>query len=59
MDRDALFLLSLISLAIASVVVGVSGWVLWTRDHRAARVAGVTEPGDTDAPEHRTPTEDS
>jgi uncharacterized membrane protein len=39
MDRDALFLLSMIALAVASIVVGVAGWVLWTRDHRAAKTA--------------------
>lgn len=59
MDRDALFLLSLISLAVASIVVGVSGWVLWTRDHRAASVAGVAEPPDAPAPEPQTQAEDS
>jgi hypothetical protein len=36
MDRDATFLLSLILLAAAAIVVGISGWVLFVRDHRAA-----------------------
>jgi hypothetical protein len=48
MDRDALFLLSLIALAVASVTVGVAGWMLWTRDHRAATTA-----------EHPVPAEES
>ena len=36
MDRDATLLLSLVLLAAASIIVGVSGWVLFIRDHRAA-----------------------
>ncbi len=36
MDRDATFLLSLIMLAAAALAVGISGWVLFVRDHRAA-----------------------
>lgn len=36
MDRDATFLLSLVMLAAAAIAVGVSGWVLFVRDHRAA-----------------------
>ncbi len=35
MDRDATFLLSLLVLAGAALVVGVSGWYLFVRDHRA------------------------
>lgn len=46
MDRDALFLLSLVSLAVASITVGVAGWVLWTRDHRAAAGKAVDAPVD-------------
>ena len=53
MDRDALFLLSLVALAVASITVGVAGWVLWTRDHRAAGKA-------VDAPvDHPVRTEES
>ena len=37
MDRDAAFLLSLILLAAAALVVGISGWVLFARGHRAAK----------------------
>jgi hypothetical protein len=43
MDRDSLFLLAMIVLAVASVVVGVAGWVLWTRDHRGAVAAAHPE----------------
>lgn len=35
MDRDGLFLLSLIALAAAALAVGGAGWLLWVRDHRA------------------------
>jgi hypothetical protein len=51
MDRDALFLTSLIALAAAAVVVGVCGWLLWARDHRAAAA-----PASSD---HPVPAEDS
>jgi hypothetical protein len=36
MDRDATFLLSLVTLALAAFAVGVSGWVLFVRDRRAS-----------------------
>lgn len=39
MDRDTTFLLALVMLAAAALVVGVSGWVLFARDHRAWRIA--------------------
>jgi hypothetical protein len=39
MDRDATFLLSLAMLAAAALVVGVSGWVLFVRQHRALRAS--------------------
>jgi signal transduction histidine kinase len=42
MDRDATFLLSLVMLAAAALVVGVSGWVLFVRDHRAATAAATS-----------------
>ena len=45
MDRDATFLLALITLAAAALVVGVSGWVLFMRDHRAWRAAHAPDPG--------------
>jgi hypothetical protein len=47
MDRDATFLLALIMLAAAALVVGVSGWVLFVRDHRAWKSAHAPDP-DTD-----------
>jgi hypothetical protein len=31
MDRDALFLLSLVTVAVAAFTVGVSGWIIWSR----------------------------
>jgi hypothetical protein len=39
MDRDATFLLSLATLAVAALAIGVSGWVLFVRDRRAAAAA--------------------
>jgi hypothetical protein len=31
MDRDATFLLSLVTFAVAACTVGVCGWLLWSR----------------------------
>jgi hypothetical protein len=31
MDRDATFLLSLVTFAVAATAVGVCGWLLWSR----------------------------
>jgi fatty acid desaturase len=45
MDRQAIFLLALGMLIAASLVVSVSGWVLFARDralHRAAVAGAVT-----------------
>jgi hypothetical protein len=39
MDRDATLLLALVSLAVAAFAIGVSGWILWSRDHRLAALA--------------------
>ncbi|HSL12120.1 MAG TPA: hypothetical protein VLA82_12465 [Actinomycetota bacterium] len=36
MDRDSLLLLALASLVVASLTVGVSGWVLVVRERRYA-----------------------
>jgi hypothetical protein len=47
MDRQAIFLLALGMLIAASLVVSVSGWVLFARDralHRAAVNAGAATP---------------
>jgi hypothetical protein len=38
MDRDATFLLSLATFAVAALSVGVCGWVIWSRG-RAPRTA--------------------
>ena len=45
MTRDATFLFALISFAAAALVVGASGWVLWTRDHRLAKAASTAAAG--------------
>ena len=31
MDRDATFLLSLVTFAVAAFSVGICGWILWSR----------------------------
>ena len=31
MDRDATFLFSLVTFAVAACAVGVSGWIVWSR----------------------------
>jgi microcompartment protein CcmK/EutM len=36
MDRDATFLLSLATFAVAALAVGTCGWIIWSRG-RAAR----------------------
>jgi len=38
MDRDATFLLSLATFAVAACIVGICGWVIWSRG-RAPRAA--------------------
>jgi hypothetical protein len=48
--REGPFLLALGMLAVASLVVGVSGWVLYLRDRRTARAGAVV---------HREATEES
>lgn len=45
MDLDATFLLSLATLAAAAIAVGVSGWVLFLRDRRAATAATTGDDG--------------
>jgi hypothetical protein len=39
MSLDATFMLALVTLTAAAVVVGVCGWVLFVRDHRAWKLA--------------------
>lgn len=39
MSLDATFLLALATLAVAAVAVGVCGWILFVRDHRAWKLA--------------------
>jgi hypothetical protein len=45
MDRDALFLLSLVAVAIAAFTVGIAGWLIWSRTRAAdtAEHPAVTE----------------
>ena len=31
MDRDATFLFSLVTFAVAAVTVGICGWIMWSR----------------------------
>ena len=49
MDRDATFLLSLVTLAAAAIAVGVSGWVLFLRDRRATAPVREEHRSDGDA----------
>jgi hypothetical protein len=51
MDRDATFLLALVMLAAAALAAGVSGWVLFVRDHRAWRTGHARPAPHTDAGE--------
>lgn len=48
MDLDATLLLALVSFAGAAIAVGVTGWVLFVRDHRAWKAAHAAA-GDDDA----------
>jgi hypothetical protein len=51
MSLDATFLLALAMLTASALAVGVSGWVLFVRDHRAsatARAAGGAHPASTE-----------
>jgi hypothetical protein len=42
MDRESLLLLAVSMLIAAAAVVGVSGWVLFVRDRRLAKVVHAT-----------------
>jgi hypothetical protein len=35
MDRDATFLLSLVTFAVAAFTVGICGWIMWSRSRDA------------------------
>ena len=41
MDRDATFLLSLVTFAVAAFTVGICGWILWSRS-RAPQTTGAS-----------------
>jgi hypothetical protein len=43
MDRDATFLLSLVTFAVAACAVGVSGWIVWSRSRRVVAPAETNE----------------
>jgi hypothetical protein len=47
MDRDATFLLSLVTFAVAAFTVGICGWMIWSRTRDQA------------APPHRSADEES
>jgi hypothetical protein len=53
MTRDATFLLALILFAAAALTVGVSGWILWTRDHRLAKATGAAPAAHPEVVEER------
>ncbi len=36
MDRDATFLLSLVTFAVAAFTVGICGWLMWSRTRATA-----------------------
>lgn len=46
--REGPFLLALGMLSVASLVVGVSGWVLYVRDRRTTRAGAVAHPEATE-----------
>ena len=45
MDRDATFLLSLVTFAVAAFTVGICGWIIWarSREHGAAHPPAADE----------------
>jgi hypothetical protein len=43
MDRDATFLLSLVTFAVAACAVGICGWIVWSRSRPASAPADVHE----------------
>ncbi|MGE5227006.1 MAG: hypothetical protein ACM3OO_09045 [Planctomycetaceae bacterium] len=47
MNRDSALLLALVVLAASALVVGVSGWLLFVRDHRAWKAVHPHEASDT------------
>jgi hypothetical protein len=49
MDLDATFLLALVTLCAAALVVGVTGWILFVRDHRAWKASHASVGIDPDA----------
>jgi hypothetical protein len=49
MDRDATFLFALVMLAVASLAVSTSGWILFARDRHAWKTAGAASDAVADA----------
>ena len=43
MDRDATFLLSLVTFAVAACAVGVCGWIMWSRTRPTSAAADTHE----------------
>ena len=48
MDRDATFLLSLVTFAVAAFTVGICGWIMWSRSRPTAAPVATDHP---DVPE--------
>ena len=44
MDRDATFLFSLVTFAVAACAVGICGWIVWSRSRPAAPTATNAHP---------------
>jgi hypothetical protein len=57
MDRTTTFLLALIFLAVAAATVGVTGWVLFVREHRLVKAAHADGPSAGAAPHPEVPEE--
>jgi hypothetical protein len=52
MSRETLLLLALGMLIVAALAVGLSGWMLFARDHRLARSAPRSPQGSTGGAAH-------
>ncbi len=43
MDRDATFLLSLVTFAVAAFTVGICGWIMWSRSREPRTISAPTD----------------